>query len=913
MAEDAWQPFAKLISKGDLAGVVAALEVLDEPARKKLSTAAKRELKNLSGSIRQGRLNAANAAVFGTGGAVAAARQWWMGGVDEGLRERLVRMRPAAWRQEYAERICADRDAVRWGQWAIVHRMVKDGSIDRPSSPGYVTGAVDHLPQWAPRRDAAQRPLADILRGEPEWLERDLWELFAIEESGLTARDSWGDPPVWRTALRALAAQGVIARERLLDEGLAALRRDFAPYHARWHLKLLAELEPTADELEARLDDLLALLAAEDPAVVAFGLKTLAELERARRLPPERLLDAIGPALVLRAKGHVTRAIKLAGRALRRSPQHARAGLPVLLDALTHESREVQQAVLDVAERHADALSDDDRRRLADLAARLDPALRDRALALAGGAAGQAQPVATMPPEALDVPPRRTHDFAAPRLRPDDALKPIAEADELLDRAAVALERGDDPDEIELVLDAISRLRTQRVDSARATALAERAETHIWAWQGSLLLNHARDAVAVALLRWLRPRQSSRATFAPTGRSPVEAIATRLRELCADLGRRQARALLATPTHRGGWVDAHEAVGRVAALRRDSPLPLDLAQLVLRIAPDGRAAALEHARGLRGEAAGVLAHALGDDARRPWRTKLAAAWEAAELARDPAAYHPPQPEFNDLRPLRARFGRVRIPRVPDTLSPASLAELEEAWWGWEASGLERWLTRAWPARRDGAFLVVCRRLWANTGTREYGIGDVLEILLDPAEPLTGHAALALALGLGAADATDRALAADVTIAALGDRRLDGALLGALLARILREQEIKPPEPWRAIAGPPEPAPTRAVPARWATALADVAGAGPLHARDVQVGIEAILAAARPDDTRRLLVLVDLLRRLAVQSGTPITQSRARAWLEALPPRSKTGRAAREALAVTGGARSARGAAAALRS
>ncbi len=68
---------------------------------------------------------------------------------------------------------------------------------------------------------------------------------------------------------------------------------------------------------------------------------------------------------------------------------------------------------------------------------------------------------------------------------------------------------------------------------------------------------------------------------------------------------------------------------------------------------------------------------------------------------------------------------------------------------------------------------------------------------------------------------------------------------------------------------------------------------------MQTALEAVFGAATGDDRRRLLALVELLRRLAVEADAAITDPGARAWLEALPAGSKTGRAAREALAVTG--------------
>jgi hypothetical protein len=90
-----------------------------------------------------------------------------------------------------------------------------------------------------------------------------------------------------------------------------------------------------------------------------------------------------------------------------------------------------------------------------------------------------------------------------------------------------------------------------------------------------------------------------------------------------------------------------------------------------------------------------------------------------------------------------------------------------------------------------------------------------------------------------------------------------------------------------------------VPGRWAGSLADIVAAGPLAAHHVQVAIEAVLARAADDDRRRLLGLVELLRRLATEAGARVADGAARTWLGSLGKGSKIGRAAREALAVEG--------------
>ena len=720
-----------------------------------------------------------------------------------------------------------------------------------------------------------RRPLASSLRDEREWLRQDLWRLFEVEEAAFGSRDSWHPHGVqtWPDALRELAADGTIPRDRLLDETLAALRRDFSAHNSRWYHKLHETLEPTPEEQLARLDELLALLASADPAVVGFALRALGRLERARLLPADRLLEAIEPALLLPVKGHASRAVKLVARVLKRDAGLARIAAPALLQALAHESRDVQELVVDVLERHQDALGDDDRARLAVAAADVDPALRPRVAAIAGSAAA---PVSTGP--AVPVAGRRSFDWDRPRLT-GPALTPPAGAAELLDRIAIALERQDDACEIELLLDGISRLRRAEVDRGRAHAVVERALALSPVWERQVGFNHARDALAVAILRWLGGRRHRKVQLGWTGRSPRESIALRIRELVDDLPGGKPRQLLSAPTHAGGWIDPDEAVRRVAGLGGDRPPPMDLAQLVLRLAPDRRDDARAASAAVRGEAAAVLAHALGGQPRRPLRSRLKVAWAAAEHARDPGRFEIPRRPPADRDAMRASWFRREVPKV-DPASPADLLVLEESWWGWEPNGIERWLTTVWPANREGVFDIVVRRLWINAGTREYGIGDVLEVLLDPAEPIGDQAALAVALALGSADITERALGTDVAIAALNTRRLDGETLGTKFVLMLRRQEA-------------------AVPARWAVTLADVAAAGPLEAHDVQLAVEKILAAANDDDRRRLLGLVDLLRRLAVAADAAVTNPRARDWLAALSPGSKIGRAGREALAASG--------------
>jgi hypothetical protein len=268
--------------------------------------------------------------------------------------------------------------------------------------------------EWTERTHDSRpvrKPLAETLRQETEWLENDLWQLFELEDAALSSRDSWqphAGAQTWQQALCELAAEGTIPRKRLLDESLRALRRDFSAHNARWYYKLYEALEPTEEEQLERLDQLLALLAAPDPATVGFALRALGKLERTRSLPVDRVLEAVPPALLLAVKTHASRAVKLVGRLLERHPNHATIALPILIQALAHESRDVQELVLDLLERHRDALSEDDRAGLGSLAPEVDPALRSRAERLGGRAGVQRR-------EARQLPSRGNHPMLVPR------------------------------------------------------------------------------------------------------------------------------------------------------------------------------------------------------------------------------------------------------------------------------------------------------------------------------------------------------------------------------------------------------------------------------------------------------------------------------------------------------------------
>jgi hypothetical protein len=872
VAADPWPHLQRLIDAGDVEGAVEAVAALEESERRGLAGRARERRAHHGEALRwtpdSPIILAATAVEFAcTTPSQVVDHEWhpWYPIAD--WEEALLRSRSRTWLDEWAQRIADARGHVYWG---LMRRLVREGLCAKPEGEGYLVGAFNGM---------RAGPLAEQLRQDPAFLEEDLLRLFAVEGAGelnfTNADRNWRDEDKWSVALVELAGEGVVSRARLLDESLAALRRDFTPYVARWHAAFHELLGPTVDERAERIDDLLALLGSRDPAVVGFAVRALAVLEKAERVEPRRLLAHLGPAVVVSQKSHALRAVKLAARALRRGPEAAAAGGPVLVEALGHEAREVQEGALEVLERQGADLSAEARARIRELAGAVDPALRARAAALAPS--GPAAPVVRA--EAAP-PPARPIDRFAPRLSTAEPLVPVRDLDDLLDRAAVVLDRDDDPEEVELVLDGIARMCDRRPGDGRARALVGRAET-LLGWSpgtSGARMDRAAFAPTVAVLAWLGD-PPDRLSVDGAHDSPVLAVSRWVSALLANVADRSPYAALATPTHRGGWVDPLAAVERVA----DRPVwPVDLAQMLLRLAPDRREEARAAAEDRPGGAARVLAHALGSEAPLPDVDPVVRI--AAAQARDPERELAARTFDLATTPLDDwRFFEMTRHQVRDGPSPASPADhLERSnvrFAHGSHSRLERWLALVAPINRERFYGIGVRRLALGPDRQvANGTDDILAPLAGPTEPVGPAARRLIALGLGAYDVAHRTMAADVTIAALGDRRLDAEGLGTALAEVFRHRPA-------------------VVASRWAGPLADVAAAGRAQHHDVQRAVEAVLAVASDPRRRGLADLVDLVRRLAMEAGRPVADPAARAFLEGLAPKSKAGRAAAEALAV----------------
>ena len=690
---------AAQVERGDAAGCVALLLGQKERTRRALGEWAAALLNQQYQSSPRGSPPAATAKLL----ALATATEKW-------VRDWIVYSAPP---QQFAE-LAAEVIAARWPAGSpagerIVAAIYGGGysADDRwrlscaLEERGYGRGIDDdtRIAQFVfsiPAPDGQAPRLASTLRADPA-LHRFVWRLFEAEEAArwLQQHDDYCAGDLWLDGLVALAADGTLARDRLLDATLDALAVE-RPVGSAWFAELHEKLLPTLDERARRLDRYLRLMSTRGNPALETAHAVAAALIDSGALPPERLYEAIAPALSTKSKPLATRFVRLLDKAAARAPGTAPQAAHAAVSALAHTAPEVQAAALAVITRLADARDAALVERLrsavdhlapsnqAELSAWLAKATTAAGPAIAGvGAAGGAaveladlihraravgEPwrrlagidaaLAALSDGVAGVAAIALNPLAVPRLvRP---LAPIVRLEELVDGALAAIEGGRPADELERVVDGIARLCRLRPPDFEALAapLRRRAIDRVteagkgtsmtgsaWPFVGQSSLVDLMALVVVWLespgereVRWEGESLDWRQLIAVSVRalpanmtSPVLFLSTRLKLLAQRVSRGRAIPLLSTPTHLGGFIDPRVLVQRALA-GTDLTDAFDQILALHRLAPEHRAEALADAGPVAGEFGAALRHALGgDEAIGP----TAALWFAAARARSP--------------------------------------------------------------------------------------------------------------------------------------------------------------------------------------------------------------------------------------------------------------------------------------
>ncbi len=755
-----------------------------------------------------------------------------------------------SWLADWAEAIAETTPS----RWTFARRLVREGICTKPASPEYILGMLNRGfdATWGVG-GRLDRPPRESLLEDPDLLEDEVWRLFEVEGSGelsLAARDKYSrDEMTWSASLLELAREGRLDRGRLLDASLEALERDFAPFRAGWFSRFHEALEPTLDERAERCERYVRLLASSIPPTVSFALSALDELAKAGRLPTNGLGERLRPALLARAKVTAKGALALLERAIRGEPRTAGEIVRTAVVALGHEAVDVQKSALEIIERHGSREDASLRQEAQGARDSVAASLRARLDKWLGGDLASTKKAMSNP--AKKVAPARRKKVSA--FDADRAIEPIENLDELIDRFAFVLENPGDPDEIERVLDGVSRLCGDRPADldARVAPLVKRARALAkrYAFEKPVVFELARLAVAWAVKELLpRPESEEKNTTLAFFAGRDDALAERL-------VKEEARPLLSAPTHRGGFIDPKVLAARmkkVAAASRTDDWDMILARL----------------RG-GGEKTGAVSftvkvhdssHSYND--RDGKKRTVTHHWIVIDRRPAPRAsistLQLPQ-LLHSRRPPRGRISRY---------DPGVVAGDESA---------IRWAMTLWPGWKEPIFAEGVEELASNLDWWETEWHDraFLEPLVDPTTPMTPMALLLLVLGLAAKEPGQHGLAVDALVAAVEDARLEADSLGDAMATVL---------------------PTGLVlAARWAKTLAVAARASKPHAELVARAIERALRGPAERAPKDLAKLLELWHELLVEVDARVTDTEAITFLRALDTGGKTGKLVRTLL------------------
>ncbi|MDO5080325.1 DUF6493 family protein [Buchananella hordeovulneris] len=203
---------------------------------------------------------------------------------------------------------CASRPHL----WELALRLLRARGIYL-RTPEYLQRFCWQLGDAPWEHDDAGRPVSTgpveavlrDLRAFPEALERELWDLFAFPELGSHGAVVNDRREQWNHAFAAVAAQEPGFRQRLLDESLGCLLRDWSAKNITLALQVQRLLAPTPTEITARADRYLAVLTTTPSTAV-----TLAQGMLTASLPtldPTALLTA-SPAVLWRKEKKLRRA-----------------------------------------------------------------------------------------------------------------------------------------------------------------------------------------------------------------------------------------------------------------------------------------------------------------------------------------------------------------------------------------------------------------------------------------------------------------------------------------------------------------------------------------------------------------------------------------------------------------------------
>jgi hypothetical protein len=507
----------------------------------------------------------------------------------------VIRARNLPWLGDLATRLAAKLTSTStWdGSWPFVSALLAESGTAPP-----VTDVVVRC--WMNRAygisyEERTAPLADHLRADPH-LDVMLPALFELDGMGSTLTGTTVDPETGRwssnlsfpPAVAQLVAEGRLSRGQILDATIDRLARGDRPAWLRPFVLLHDELSPTLDETAAHITDYARLLPDAPSTVATLAQKSLRKADEAGRLELTTLLEASHPTLTRKEKSLVKAQLTWLEKVARRTPSHTAEVLETVAAAFDHPALEIQERALTLVLRHADALSTEQRARLAEAATALGGALPTQAAKLLPTAVPAGHPAAPAGQSVALLP--ATPPMPAPVSGPIELAEEVAAL--MHDATAVRWER---------VLAGLVALRPTDDTSALRSLLDRNGSAFVeGSWPPRPHLIALGSAIRTIIggfdladqsgRRWRRLVEAVRtrpphAAHPELGGAPDRMLTLRIIEIGLHQPKSPIPLLLATPTHTNGSLDAATLVARLQRAETEGwePWPLDFEQALLRL------------------------------------------------------------------------------------------------------------------------------------------------------------------------------------------------------------------------------------------------------------------------------------------------------------------------------------------
>ncbi|MWA03475.1 hypothetical protein F8568_024460 [Actinomadura sp. LD22] len=614
-----WDEIRDAIDAKDTGRVMNLVRKLDAAGRKEVADRLPGRLKELRDASKWGELERGFhepliLAGAGTiGGAAAAAAwlcrrefdTWWLRSQGRELRRDLdvvTADRPVQWRADVGRRV-AERIRVSdfteqvLPRWHMAAGLTLSAGAEPPAADGFV---VMWASGGADTKALADDPFLDAL--VPRLFEADgVGAALAFDRSTaqrVKERRTWAD------ALTELAAAGRVPRGTLIDGCVRRFLRGGTPHELRWFAQLHELLEPTDDEVAARVRDYARLLPAAPSTIADLALRAVRRADELERVD-EPLFEEAAGAVLFRPETKLIRAgLTWLDRTARKRGR-VDAALRAVTAAFTCDSLDLRERAVKIAVRHAGKASAETGEQVRGAASGLPGPLRDTIAA----AFGEVEAEAPLP---VGSPPFTPREMPAPIASPAEM---AAEFD--------ALSRTEQPDwlAVERFLAALVAFAHEDAGAARdalrpvVAPMSWLIDPHIGlgVYEGdwpvsavrSLFVPKAPTRLAAALASFVKGwARKGETVFDP---AMDRFLALRGREIAASVGK--VPVLLAAPTTASGHIDPAVLVERLERFEAAGAEPgrAELAQAMLRVPREIDAAAAARAGNLVSPAGRAMA------------------------------------------------------------------------------------------------------------------------------------------------------------------------------------------------------------------------------------------------------------------------------------------------------------------